>query len=88
MSKIDKLEAQVHGRQRNMNTDELHFGVNQRMLYARNRSPIPGVQWTGIVTQVAVNMLQQGTVDAVVCVQSDADDRFTPKPVCVGCGGV
>eukprot|EP00976_Prorocentrum_cordatum_P083302 1185177-Prorocentrum_minimum.AAC.7 len=38
-------------------------------------------QWTGIVTQIAVDMLESGKVDAVVCVQSDENDRFTPKPV-------
>lgn len=81
MSKIERLEEQVHGRTRDCNTDELRFGVNQRMLYARNRAPIEGVQWTGIVTQIAITMLQQNRVDAVVCVQSDADDRFTPRPV-------
>lgn len=26
-------------------------------------------------------MLESGKVDAVVCVQSDENDRFTPKPV-------
>lgn len=38
-------------------------------------------QWTGIVTSIAIEMLESGRVDAVVCVQSDEDDRFTPKPV-------
>jgi 7-hydroxymethyl chlorophyll a reductase len=33
------------------------------------------------VTQIAVDMLESGKVDAVVCVQSDEEDRFTPKPV-------
>jgi 7-hydroxymethyl chlorophyll a reductase len=38
-------------------------------------------QWTGIVTEIAINMLESGTVDAVVCVQSQDGDRMAPKPV-------
>jgi len=49
--------------------DDLHFGVQQEMLYAKNTPPIPGAQWTGIVTQIAIEMLTSGKVDAVVCVQ-------------------
>ena len=55
--------------------------MRQEMLYARNTPAVDGAQWTGIVTQVAINMLESGAVDAVVCVQSAEDDRFAPKPV-------
>ena len=76
MSKAEKLEGQVHGRNRDAeDADELRFGVHEQMLYARNQRPVQGAQWTGIVTQVACNMLQSGAVDAVVCVQSADDDR-------------
>lgn len=82
MCKAETLEEQVHGRSRKLDDDdELHFGVHKEMLYAKNTPPVPGAQWTGIVTQIAVEMLQSGKVDAVVCVQSDAHDRFKPKPV-------
>lgn len=50
-------------------------------MYATNSPPVPGAQWTGIVTQIAIEMLESGQVEAVVCVQSDEKDRFTPKPV-------
>ncbi len=33
------------------------------------------------MTSIAIEMLESGRVDAVVCVQSDETDRFTPKPV-------
>ena len=61
--------------------DDLHFGVHDAMMYASNTPPVPGAQWTGIVTQIAIEMLESGQVEAVVCVQSDENDRFTPKPV-------
>ncbi|KAJ7979746.1 7-hydroxymethyl chlorophyll a reductase, chloroplastic [Quillaja saponaria] len=43
--------------------------------------PVKGAQWTGIVTTIAIEMLKSGMVEAVVCVQSDPEDRFTPRPV-------
>ena len=61
--------------------DDLHFGVHQSTHYALNRPAIPGAQWTGIVTQIAIEMLSSGKVEAVVCVQNDAADRFMPAPV-------
>jgi hypothetical protein len=38
-------------------------------------------------SQIAIEMLESGKVDAVVCVQSDENDRFSPKPVRDGCAG-
>ena len=61
--------------------DDLHFGVHQDMMYARNVPAVPGAQWTGVVTQIAIDMLESGKVDAVICVQNDEHDRFKPKPV-------
>lgn len=61
--------------------DDLHFGVHQDMMYARNVPAVQGAQWTGIVTQIAIDMLESGKVDAVICVQNDENDRFQPKPV-------
>lgn len=61
--------------------DDLHFGVHQDMMYALASPPVEGAQWTGIVTQIAIQMLESGQVEAVVCVQSDEHDRLTPKPV-------
>ena len=63
------------------NLEDLHFGVHTDMLYALANPPVPGAQWTGVVTQIAIQMLESGQVEAVVCVQSDEHDRFTPKPV-------
>ena len=48
---------------------------------ARNTPPVAGAQWTGIVTQIAIEMLESGKVQAVVCVQSQEQDRFAPMPV-------
>ncbi len=79
---IDKLEAQTHTRCRNLdNPDELYFGVYQEMMAARKTEPIPGAQWTGIVSTIAMEMLNKGMVEGVVCVQNSKEDRFQPVPV-------
>ncbi|MCD7469619.1 hypothetical protein HAX54_008761 [Datura stramonium] len=81
MSRIEALET-VHGRGRNEDSlDETYMGVYEKLLYARKTKPVEGAQWTGIVTTIAVEMLKAGIVEAVICVQSDPEDRFTPRPV-------
>ncbi|XP_060671683.1 7-hydroxymethyl chlorophyll a reductase, chloroplastic isoform X2 [Ziziphus jujuba] len=82
MSRIESLESKVHGRGRKINSlDEMYFGVYDKLLYARKVKPVEGAQWTGIVTTIAIEMLKSGMVEAVICVQSDPDDRFSPRPI-------
>ncbi|BAT96207.1 7-hydroxymethyl chlorophyll a reductase [Vigna angularis] len=82
MSRIERLEPVVHGRGRKTdNLDETYLGVYEELLYARKLLPVEGAQWTGIVTTIAIEMLKSGMVEAVICVQSDPDDRFAPRPV-------
>ena len=79
---IEELEEQSHLRSRNPdNPDELYFGVQQEMMAARKKEPIPGAQWTGIVSTIAIEMLERGIVEGVVCVQNTKEDRFQPMPV-------
>lgn len=79
---IPELETQTHGRSRNLESqDEWYFGVNQEMMAAQKKQPIPGAQWTGIVSAIACEMLAQGKVEGVVCVQNTKEDRFQPQPV-------
>ncbi len=79
---FEALEKQSHGRDRNLdNPDELYFGVHQQMMAARKQQPIEGAQWTGIVSSIAIEMLNRGIVEGVVCVQNTKEDRFQPMPV-------
>ncbi|KAI3928647.1 hypothetical protein MKW98_024248 [Papaver atlanticum] len=82
MSRIEGLEPVVHGRGRDEDSlDETYLGVYEELLYARKTEPVEGAQWTGIVTTIAIEMLKANMVDPVICVQSDPEDRFTPRPV-------
>lgn len=79
---IPELEVQNHGRSRDLNNDnDVYFGVHQHMMAARKTEPIEGAQWTGIVSSVAIEMLNRGLVEGVVCVQNTQADRFQPMPV-------
>ncbi|RAL48379.1 hypothetical protein DM860_005803 [Cuscuta australis] len=82
MSRIEALEPMVHGRGRKVDSlDETYMGVHEKLLYARKTKSLEGAQWTGIVTTIAMEMLKADMVDAVVCVQSDPEDRFVPRPI-------
>lgn len=79
---VAELEAEAHGRSRNLdNQDDWYFGVHQEMMAAKKKQPIEGAQWTGIVSTIACEMLTQGIVEGVVCVQNTPEDRFQPMPV-------
>ncbi|MCG9892614.1 MAG: Coenzyme F420 hydrogenase/dehydrogenase, beta subunit C-terminal domain [Thermosynechococcaceae cyanobacterium MS004] len=79
---VAPLEVQTHGRSRNLeDPDDLYFGVHQSMTAARKTEPIEGAQWTGIVSSIAIEMLNRGLVEGVVCVQNTAEDRFQPMPI-------
>ncbi|MEM9164806.1 MAG: Coenzyme F420 hydrogenase/dehydrogenase, beta subunit C-terminal domain, partial [Cyanobacteria bacterium P01_F01_bin.4] len=79
---VADLETQSHGRSRDLDReDDVYFGVHQQMMAARKQQPIEGAQWTGIVSTIAIAMLQKNLVEGVVCVQNTEDDRFQPMPV-------
>lgn len=79
---IGELEEVTHDRARNLdNPDELYFGVHQEMIAARKTEPIEGAQWTGIVSSIAIEMLNSSLVEGVVCVQNTKADRFQPMPI-------
>lgn len=79
---FETLEIQSHGRDRNLDSEqELYFGVHSEMMAARKTQPIAGAQWTGIVSSIAIEMLNRGLVEGVVCVQNTKEDRFQPQPI-------
>jgi 3,8-divinyl protochlorophyllide a 8-vinyl-reductase (ferredoxin) len=80
--RIDELETTTHNRPRNLEDEnEVYFGVHQEMMSARKTEPIEGAQWTGIVSSIAIEMLNRGLVEGVVCVQNSKEDRFQPMPI-------
>lgn len=90
------LETRLHGRARDdLQPDETGFGVFRRMLRARLTPPKEGAQWTGIASRIGERLLETGTVEAVLTVAPDPEDRWKPRPVIVtraqdmaGCRGM
>ena len=80
--RIEELEVNTHQRYRDLDKEnELYFGVHQEMMAARKQVPIVGAQWTGIVSTIAIEMLNRGLVEGVVCVQNGQEDRFQPMSI-------
>ncbi|GAB4212623.1 MAG: Coenzyme F420 hydrogenase/dehydrogenase, beta subunit C-terminal domain [Synechococcales cyanobacterium] len=80
------LEQRVHGRHRSTAeagaaSDEDYFGIHEAMWTVRKRDPLPGAQWTGIVSTIGMKALEQGWVEGVVCVQAQPQDRLAPRPI-------
>ncbi|WP_425093017.1 Coenzyme F420 hydrogenase/dehydrogenase, beta subunit C-terminal domain [Tropicimonas sp. S265A] len=77
-------ETRIHGRARDITRgDERFFGPYRAMYRAALTPPAPGAQWTGITTRLAQKLLEDGAVDAVLCMGPDAQDRWRPRPVIV-----
>lgn len=77
------LERAVHGRTAASDGDEAFFGVIRSMQRARLSPPAPGAQWTGLTTAIAAQLLETRSVDAVLTVAPDPQDRWKPRPVIV-----
>ncbi len=93
MARMDELEKQVHGRQRNVSdivwtslssnsgAEEARFGVlHQPVVLAKGT--VMNAQWTGCVTSIALTALESGMVDAVVCISNKEGAEFSsPEPI-------
>ncbi|KAL7499593.1 hypothetical protein ACHAWT_007206 [Skeletonema menzelii] len=97
---IDGLEAKIHGRRRSTQdlvwndisqtnngvAEEGRFGVMTRPMQLAKGKNVDGAQWTGVVSGIAVSMLESGMVDAVVCIANNDDDGnddnwSSPQPI-------
>jgi coenzyme F420 hydrogenase subunit beta len=78
------LERAAHGRVADPALgEEGFFGVTASMMRARLNPAAPGAQWTGITTALAAELLRSGSVDAVLTMAPDPNDRWKPLPVIV-----
>jgi coenzyme F420 hydrogenase subunit beta len=78
------MEQRVHGRARDpQKPDEAFFGPFRAMARARLKTPLPGAQWTGIVTRLGERLLETGEAEAVLTMAPAEDDRWRPVPVLI-----
>ena len=79
MSRAESLEAQLHGRERRYdddNLDEAHFGVHDEILLARGFQQ--GAQWTGVATGVALAW-SYAEATTTTTTGADVQNRDPPK---------
>ena len=93
MSRMHALEEQVHGRRRDTKwqsdpgetAEEGRFGVMHEPMRLAKGVGVNGAQWTGVVTGIALSMLETGKVDAVVCIANENDENSaswaSPEPI-------
>jgi coenzyme F420-reducing hydrogenase beta subunit len=79
-NRSEELERRVFGRNRR-DGDELRFGIFEQMHAARMRRPVPGSQWSGMVTTLGARLLERGEVEAVITASTMPGTRFAPRPV-------
>jgi coenzyme F420 hydrogenase subunit beta len=78
------LETKVHGRARDpLRPDEIYFGPFRRMVRAKLAKPLASAQWTGITTRLGERLLETGTVDAILTLAADPEDRWRGIPVLI-----
>lgn len=67
--------------------EEARFGVLYEPVRLAKGLNIENAQWTGVVTGIALSMLEAGLVDAVVCIATKVDSKNTeqqwsyPEPI-------
>jgi coenzyme F420 hydrogenase subunit beta len=79
-NRTEAIEQRLFGRNRR-DGDELRFGVYRRMEIARMQPPVPGAQWSGMVTSLAARLLERGEVEAVITAATVPGTRFAPRPI-------
>lgn len=79
-NRAEEIELRLHGRRRRPG-DELPFGIYREMAVMRLRRPVPGAQWSGMVTTLAARLLERGEVEAVILAGTSPGTRFEPFPV-------
>jgi coenzyme F420 hydrogenase subunit beta len=79
-NRTEEIEQRLFGRNRR-DGDELRFGVYRQMHIARMRPPVPGAQWSGMVTTLGARLLERDLVDAVITAGTLPGTRFAPRSV-------
>jgi len=79
---LGSREKALFGRERSRdNPDELLFGISTERFVARMKTPLPNIQFTGIITSIAKKAFETGLVDAVATLHRSREDYFLPVPV-------
>ena len=78
-NQAEQIELRLHGRNR-QEGDELLLGIYRHIHVARMAQPLPGAQWSGIVSSLGALLLERGIVDGVVATRAVPGTRYAPQP--------
>lgn len=79
---LGKREKKLFGRERSLsNPEEMRFGISHERFTAQLENPLPGAQWSGIITEIARRAFESGMVDGVITLHRSTENHFFSKPV-------
>jgi 3,8-divinyl protochlorophyllide a 8-vinyl-reductase (ferredoxin) len=79
---LGKREIKLFGRERSLDDPvEMRFGITLDRFTAQLKKPIPGSQWSGMITRMATRAFEEKLVEGVVSLQRTPDHHFFSQPV-------
>ena len=75
-------EKKLFERERKLdNPEEMRFGITKERFLAQLKKPMPGAQWSGIITAIAQTAFDSGLVEGVVTLHRSGKNSFFSEPV-------
>jgi 3,8-divinyl protochlorophyllide a 8-vinyl-reductase (ferredoxin) len=79
---LGEREKELFGRERSLDDPvEMRFGITLDRFTAQLKKPIPGSQWSGIITRMAMRACEEKLVEGVVSLQHIPGHHFFSQPV-------
>lgn len=79
---LGEREKQLFGRERKLDDPvEMRFGITLDRFTAQLKLPLPGSQWSGIITRMAMKAFEEKLVEGVVSLQHTPGHHFFSQPV-------
>ena len=79
---LGESEKRLFGRERSLDDPvEMRFGITLERFTAQLKKPLPGSQWSGIITRIAMRACEEQLVEGVVSLQHTPGHHFFSQPV-------
>ncbi len=79
---LGEREQKLFGRERKLDDPvEMRFGIATERFTAQLKKPLPGSQWSGIITRMAMRAFEEGLVEGVVTLNRTPGQHFFSEPV-------
>ncbi len=79
---LGEREKKLFGRERSLDDPvEMRFGITLERFTAQLKQPIPGSQWSGIITRMAQRAFEEQLVDGVISLELTPSHHFFSQPL-------